>query len=382
MNSETTNLVEDLTRKKLERASARRPITRAQLREAMRQTIQRMEAQRILGEHPFSFARAIRGMCAIKHNPLIVDSAETDAEYTRALQAGTTPGSYLVPVAQADAVISQLSQLAVARSAGARIFPCAGIEFLNVPAAIAGTPSFVWLAMNSRQAPTDPNLAQITFTLRLAQALILLPVQLFRDALPQWNAILEDSFALGCAEAEDQAMWASSTLSVDAPKALMSQAGLTVLNAAGGAASGGALAYGDLLAVLKAAVDAKVRPPFAWFMNPRTWLRILSINDTASRPIITPGPEGVGMQCGHLLGWPVFLTSSIPVNEAVSSGTNQSHIVFTNPRNISIAESGEVTLEASTDFALDSAQVAVRVGRKVDFGYQPSAGLIVLQGVN
>jgi hypothetical protein len=82
------------------------------------------------------------------------------------------------------------------------------------------------------------------------------------------------------------------------------------------------------------------------------------------------------------LGFPVFLTTSIPTNEAVSSGTNQSHIIFTNPKTINIAESGDVTLEASADFALDSAEVAVRVGHLIDFGYAPASSIIALVGIN
>ncbi len=381
MDTATLNLTEELTRKRFERQDRRRPVTKSQVATAIRMAMARVEAQRALGENRFSFARAINGLSALKHSPIVPENAEADAQYARALSTSGTPGSFLVPVIQAEAIISQLAQFATARAAGARIWPMRGLQEMNVPAAIAGSPQFIWTAQNSRQVPSDPNATQIAFDLKLSQALILMPVQLFRAAVPQWDVILEDSFALGCAEAEDQAMFASAT-QAGAPVALTAASGITLLNAAGGAASGGNLAYGDLLAVLQKAVDLKVRPPFAWYMNGRTWNRILSINDTASRPIITPAPEGIGPQVGHLLGWPVFVTTSIPTNEAVSSGTNQSHIVFTNPRAINIAESGDVSLEASTDFALESAEVAVRVGHRVDFAYQPSASLIVLQGIN
>ncbi len=378
--SENEKLFDRLTRAKLLRRRDGRAITRKQLVETMRATIQRVEAQRILGEHPFDIARAIRGMCAVCHNPIVPEWAEEDAAYARALSPSTTPGSYLVPVGAADAILSQLAQLATGRASGARVWPMRNLQDLNVPAAISA-PQFIWQAQNSRQMPTDQNLGGIAFSLKLSQALVLMPLQLFRVALPQWSTILEDSFALGLAEAEDVAMHASATL-VNAPLAIMSQAGITILNASGGNVSGGPLAYGDLLTVLETAVNLKVRGPWAWYMSGRSWLRCLSINDTASRPILIPAAEGSGPQSGHLLGFPVFLTTSIPTNEAVSSGTNQSHIIFTNPKTINIAESGDVTLEASADFALDSAEVAVRVGHLIDFGYAPASSIIALVGIN
>ena len=378
--SENERLLEKLTTQKLARKNSGRPVTRKQMVEAMKLTIQRVNAQRLLGEGPFDFSRAIRGMCALRHNPIVPEWAEEDAAYTRALSPSTTPGSYLVPIAAADAILSQLAQTATGRASGARIWPMRGLQDMNVPVAVA-SPTFVWQAQNSRQTPTDPNLTGISFSLKLSQALILMPLQLFRNALPQWSTVLEDSFSLGLAESEDLAMHASATLA-NAPLAIMSQSGISVINASGGAVSGGNVAYGDLLAVLQKAVDLKTKPPYAWYMAGRTWLRLLSINDTASRPILIPAAEGSGPQAGTLLGWPVFLTTSIPTNEAVSSGTNQSHIIFAPPKTINIAESGDVVLEASADFALDAAQIAVRIGHLVDFSYAPASSIIALVGIN
>src|SRR6267142_1167495 len=383
--TEATNeqLLETLARQRLERFRRRSPVTRDQITRTVQEILRREEERRseARGE-PFSFAKAVRGLCALRHQSILMDSAQEDAEYAqRALTTGATPGSYLVPAIQADAITGQLAQLATARAAGGRIWPMKGIQDLNVPVAVAGSPQFVWQAQNSRQTASDPNLGQMAFDLKLSQALLLLPIQLFRAALPQWDAILEDSFALGLAEAEDQAMHATSTVA-NGPLALLSQAGISTLNAAGGSANGGNLAYGDLVGVLQKIVDLKARPPFAWFLAGRTWLRILSINDTTSRPILDDfAPSDGGPQIGHLFGFPVFSTASIPVTESVGSGSNQSHAVFTNPKAIHIAESGDVSLETSTDFALESGDVALRVGHKIAFGYQPAASLVVLAGI-
>jgi HK97 family phage major capsid protein len=359
------------------------PVTRSQITACVREILRREEERRSESREPaFNFAKAIRGLCSIKHQPILMESAQADAEYAqRALSSGSTPGSYLIPTIQADAIVGQLAQLATARAAGARIWPMAKMQTMNVPAAIAGAPNFIWMAQNSRQTPSDPNAAQIAFDLKLSQALILLPVQLFKSAVPQWDAILTDSFALGCAEAEDAAMHASSTVA-NGPLALMSQAGITTINAAGNAASGGNLLYSDLLATLQKSVDLKVRSPLCWMMAGRTLLRILSLISTTSQPVLELEGEGDGPMVGRLFGWPVFCTASISIAEAVSSGTNQSHLILTNPKSIHLAESGDVSLEVSTDFALDSADVALRVGHKIATAYQPAASICVLQGIN
>jgi HK97 family phage major capsid protein len=381
MNSETTNLVEDLTRKKLERASARRPITRAQLREAMRQTIQRMEAQRILGEHPFSYSRALRGMLAMKGEVLDDRTAETDVEYARALSSGSTPGSYLVPVISADAIVSQLQQYAVARAAGARIWPMAGMLQLDIPVGISA-PSVVWVAQNSRQTPTDPNLGQITFALKQQTALELIPLQLLRTSKPVFDVILSDSFALACAESEDSAMFASAT-QAGAPGALLAASGITLVNV-GGSANGGNLAYSDILAVMLKAAQLKLRPPLCWFCSPRTlYSRLLSLSDTASRPLLIPDVSDPATSGYSLMGYPLYVTTSISETEALGSGTNQSHLILTTPRSIHIGEDHDVTMQVALDGQyFDAAQAGLRIGRQLDFAYQPAAGLVCLVGIN
>lgn len=381
-------LLEKVAAARLTRASRTRPVTQSQIVACVKEILRREEQRRAEAAEPaFNFARAIRGLCAMRHQPIVMETAQEDGEYAaRAMTTSTQPGSYLVPTIQADAIVSQLAQLATARAAGARIWPMKGMQDMNVPAAVAGAPSFVWMAQNSKQTPTDPNLAQLQFDLKLAQALILLPVALFRAAVPQWDTILEDSFALGCAEAEDQAMHASSTVT-SGPTALMSQAGITTLNAANNNANGGNLLYGDLLAILQKVVDLKVRSPLAWFMAGRTLLRILSLQDAQSRPLLIPTysapAENIGPAAGYsLLGWPVYLTTSISITEAVGSGSSQSHAILTNPKAIHVAESGDVSLAVSTDFALESADVALRVGHRVSFAYSPSAAICVLAGIN
>ena len=380
---ENVRLLETVARQKLERFGRRRPVTQDQIVRVVEEIVARTLQREAEGREQFSYARAVNGLLAMKHSAINAENAEEDAQYVaRAMTTGTTPGSYLIPTIQADAINSQLAQLSSCRAAGARVWPMRGIQDLNVPAAVAGSPSFIWMAQNSRQTPSDPNAAQLAFDLKLSQALILLPINLFRAAVPQWDVILEDCFALGAAEAEDAAIHASSTVT-NGPLALMSQSGLTTLNASN-SANGGNLLYSDLLACLQKMFDLKVRPPYSWFANGRSVIRALSLYDTTSRPVWLPlAAESEGPQIGHLLGWPLYATASISTTEAVGSGSGQSHLILTNAKNcIHIADGGDVSLEASTDFALDSADITLRVGHRISTAFQPAAGICVLQGIN
>jgi HK97 family phage major capsid protein len=389
LDSATVTLIEELEVRKLAMRAGARPVSRNQLLRAVepmvRSVLDRVAAREskllsAVGAKGNAISRMLNGICAMRGAALDPKTAEADVAFLRSISTGATPGSYLVPVIQANAIIGQLAQYSTARAAGARIWPMAGLQFMNVPGAIAA-PSFVWMAQNSKQTPSDGNYMSMAFDLKNQQAFIVMPMQLFRAAVPAWDVIFEDSFALGLAESEDLALHASATLT-GAPTALMSQSGITIINAAGNGANGGNLAYSDLLALLQKAIDLKVKPPYCWLLNGRTALRALTLYDTTSRPIWIPGPEGVGPQIGHLLGFPVYASSSIATNEAVGSGSNQSHLIFTNPRSIHIAESGDIEMSVSTDFGFDVAQIALRVGHKIAFGYNPPASIIVLAGIN
>lgn len=380
MQTETLNLIEDVVSKRLARNAARRPATQTQVINAVRAVLAKTEARGANGAQPFSLSRAVRGMAALAGQTIDSKTAEADTAYVRALTTGQVPGSYMVPTIQAEAIISQLADAAVARAAGATIWPMAGVQAMRVPVGLA-SPQFVFVAQNSRQTPTDPNLGQLSFTLINNQALILVPAALFRTAAPQWDVLLEEFFAVGMAESEDSAMHATATVS-GGPVALMSKAGITTV-LVGGSANGGNANWSDWTGLLQKSAETKVRPPLAWFMSPRTLTRLLSLGDTTSRPLLVPTVAALPSQAHfELLGWPVFLTNGVPNNEVNGSGVNQSHAVLTNPSAIHIGESSEIEMAVSGEFAFDANQIALRVGHGVDFDYQPAASIHVLAGIN
>ncbi len=376
--TEHAALLERVAESYLQRRNNRAPVTRGQIQSLVKTIIERVEAQRADGREPFSFSKAIRGMCALR-GTRVADTAEADAQYVRALATTGTPGQYLVPTIQANAIVSQLAEWSNVRKAGARIWPMAGVQTLNAPVGITA-PSVLWNAQNSKQSPdTVANLGQLAFDLKPQTAFLLLPLQLFKTSVPAFDVILSDSFALACAESEDIALFATSQVA-NAPLPLMAAA-ITTLNCQS-SANGGNIGYSDVIGMLLKASQLKMKPPFAWFCSPRTlYTRLLGLQDTTSRPLLIPDVTE-GASGYELFGFPIWVTTSISETEVLGSGTNQSHLILCTPRAIHVAENHEVTMDVAMEFAFETAEVGLRIGHGVSFGYAPAAAIIALLGVN
>src|SRR6266404_1465463 len=134
--------------------------TVTQLDKAVTEILTRTAIRQHERKNSFSLSTMIRGLRAMKGEVLTATTADADVAYVRALSTGATPGSYLVPTIQADEIIQFLETGGIARSAGVRVWPMNGIQKMNVPVATAA-PLWVWMAQNSVQTPTDPNLTQM-----------------------------------------------------------------------------------------------------------------------------------------------------------------------------------------------------------------------------
>ena len=209
--------------------------------------------------------------------------------------------------------------------------------------------------------------------------------QLFVTAAPAWDVLLEEFFAVGMGESEDAALHASST-AANFPPALMAKSGITKV-LVGGSPNGGTAAFSDWWGLLQKSAETKVRPPLCWFMSPRTFGRLFSMDYALSRPLLTPvSPTPTLPAQAHyeLLNWPVYVTNSISNSEANGSSTGQSHAILTNPRAIHVGESGQIALAVADQFddAFEKGQVGLRVGHQIAFDYQPVAAIHVLAGIS
>jgi HK97 family phage major capsid protein len=331
----------------------------------------------------FSLSKMIRGLRAMEHSAINASTAEADVAYVKALTTGSQPGSFLVPTVQSEQIVEFLTIGGVARGSGVTVWPMAGVQKLTVPMATA-VPSWVWMAQNSVQTATDPNLGQMSFDLKERRALVAVPNQLLAVSVPAFDTLLAKFIGFGAAEHEDQSFFNTTTLS-GGPTALYANiANLTAINV-GGSANGGNIGYLDILNCLANAIAQKAHGPFAWYFSPRTFFtRILGLLDGQSRPLVIPTySEGLYNAIRYtLLGWPVFVTPYLLENESLGSGTNQAHAIFTNPSYLHVAQDEGIQIAYSLDKWFDANQTAIRAIQHLDFGYAPPLGIVVLRGIN
>jgi HK97 family phage major capsid protein len=365
--------------------------TKSELDKAVAEVMRRAGERGTRAGSGISLSRLIRG-ARIESGlpPINKATAQSDAEYCKTMSTGSTPGSYLVPTLQADEIIAMLETGGVARSAGVRIWPMQGVQKMNVPGALL-SPAWVWMAQNSAQTPTDPNLGQMSFSLNERRCLIAIPNQLLAVSVPAMDTVLSGLIGLAAAAHEDAAFFATSQVT-GGPLNLYSQSGVTIIHANGNSANGGNLVYTDILAVLAKAAANKATGPFVWFASPRTlYQRIMGMLDLSSRPIyiptLTQGLEQTGIivggnrPVGMLMGYPVFVTPYIPETDSLGSGTNLAKLIFTNPKYCHIAEDQQIEIAISTERYFDAAQTAIRAVNHEDFGVSPAAGVTILDGI-
>jgi HK97 family phage major capsid protein len=145
------------------------------------------------------------------------------------------------------------------------------------------------------------------------------------------------------------------------------------------------LTYSDILAVLAKSAAVKAKPPFAWYFSPRTFYqRVLGLIDLQSRPIVVPtATQGLYPSIQFsLMGWPCYISPFILENEAVGSGSSQSHVIFSNPSYIHLAQDNSIEIAISTERFFDQNSTAIRAVQHLDGAVSPAAGVVILFGVN
>lgn len=379
LNPEIINVVSEALQKQYGFATV------TQLDKAVADLLKKTEERAAAKKNTFSLSQMIRGLKAMKGDPLNPQTQEADLQCIKALETNATTGSYLVPTIQANEIIEFLTLSGVVRAAGARIWDLTGIDKLDVPIASA-LPTWAWVGQNTSTTASDPTLGQLNFRMKQRRALVVTPRQLLMTSRPAYDTLLSELLGIGAAEHEDTAVF--NTTSVTGGPASLYVTATTSDILVGGSANGGNIAYTDITATLAAAAAAKARGPFVWFMSPRTWYnRILGLVDTTSRPIVVnntvQGAQNLGMaQAGMLMGFPVFVSPAILENISNGSGSSQSYLVLTNARYINIGEQQGIELAISTERYFELDQIGIRATSSEDIQYGPEPGIVVLKGIN
>jgi len=341
-------------------------------------------------KNDFSLSTMIRGLSARAGQAINHETKESDLNYVeKTLATGATPGSYLVPTVQANEIIQYLSTNGVFRALNPRVWPMNGIQKISVPVA-TGIPTVAWLGQNTAQTASDPNLGQLSFDLKTRRALLVFPNELLKVSTPALDSILSELLGIAFAEHEDDSFF-GTTSKANGPTALYQTAGISTIHAANNSANGGNITYNDFLAILAKAAAVKAKGPFAWVMSPRTYFqRVLGLVDSNSRPLVINAMNGIEdltkgpnvIPAGRLFGWPVFVTPFLSETESVGSGSNQAHLIFTNPKYLHIADDPGVEVMISLERYLEYNQCCIRGVHRADFGVGPAAGVVCCDGIN
>jgi len=119
------------------------------------------------------------------------------------------------------------------------------------------------------------------------------------------------------------------------------------------------------MAVIQAAIDSEGPiEDFAFYANGSVLNKIWSLKDSNGRPILRPKRAENGGSAFELLGFPLYITPTIPNH--IGSGSATSFLLFTFPENIQIAN-GQMELAVSEGFRFEFNQVAVRIVAPRDF---------------
>ena len=389
-DTETTQLLERVSRERLERGAKRRPVSQAQLTAVVKQILAQAERSAALAREgepgaDFSISRFVRGCFALRGRTITSETAEEDVAAVRALSPTSIPGSYAIPPGTwSEYFLQQLGSFATLRKAGATIFTIKESLQLNMTQA-ATSPTCQWLPFNSVQSPTDFTGAQVSFPLKPRQSLSVVSTQLLKTSVPSIDVFLLSVCAQGLAALEDTAIFSASNVS-NAPNSLYANGGITSVMV-GASANGGNINITDIFATMKAYRTAKGRTdsPRVWLMSGDAWNKILSLMDTTSRPLIESevfdGPLGPEVQY-YLFGHRVLLTDAIPSNLANGSGSGQTAAFFAAVNSLLIAQSSDVAVAVGEGQLFDAAASQIRVGDMVDFEASPISSIVCLKGIN
>ena len=303
----------------------------------------------------------------------------------RAVSEGTSgAGGTLIPQEWTDFVIPELGAQVVFQKAGPNILPMQH-QILNIPG-LTNNQTCYWIGENAAITESSPSTNNTPLTLHTAASLSGISIQWLRDATPETDAALQANLVRGMVRFVDSAYF-NGTGSSNQPTGMLNVSGVTQNYAGQGAANGSAPTYDDLsLAIYALEVNNAPRAGRAWFMHPRELDQLRRLKDTLGRPIFLDNyfsdvqkANFVGATApvdslyrgadGILLGYPVFTTTAIPINQTRGTSSSASTIFFIAMSDIYVGQgvkSQGLEVAVSDQALFSNAEIAVRLLYRTD----------------
>lgn len=297
----------------------------------------------------------------------------------KALGEGTdSAGGYLVPVEHSNRLIEMLRSRTAVRAAGATVIPM-GSDTLQIPSQTGGATAY-WVAENAQITASDQTWGQVQLQAKKLAALTKLSAELFEDSDPQVEALVMADLARVLALEEDL-KYLRGDGAGNTPTGLESISGVNVDSTTLGA-NGAAPTFDNLVNMLYN-LDADNVPAEgrAWIVHPRTVNSLRKVKDSQNKYLwADPGAPG---DPPTLWGYPVFTSTSVPINETKGTSSDCSTIYLGAWPEFVIGQRKALELRASdaAGNAFEYDQVFIRAIMRVDCNVRHAGSFEALKGV-
>jgi len=268
------------------------------------------------------------------------------------LSAGNlAAGGFLVPAEFSNELIELLRSRAVVRAAGPRIVPLNNGTLTLPRQTAAASASYIGEA---KDIPTsEPAGGQLTLTAKKLAALV--PISndllLYDQGGNAADVFVRDDLVKTIAIREDQAFLRDDGTQ-DKPKGLLNWAVAANVSASNGTTSDNIETdFKDLINDLEGSNVPMIRP--VWFMHPRSKNHLRNLRDANGNLIF----EEIRSPTPTLYGWPVFVTTHIPIN---LGGGTETEIFFVDMSEVIIGEASglEIAVDSSASFTSGASLVS------------------------
>ena len=302
----------------------------------------------------------------------------------KAMAAGEpTAGGFLVPEQFSQDVIDILRPMSVVRRLNPAILPMP-TGTVRIPKITSGA-SGSYIGENANITKTQVGTGQLTLTWKKLAALVPISNDLLRYSSPGADTIVRDDVVRALAQRENQAFLRDAG-SASSPKGLRHWALAANVIAANGTVNlqNVTTDLGQLVLKLKNNNIPMTRP--AWIMSPRSEHYLATIQDGNGN--FTYRQE---ILAGRLWGWPVAVSTEVPVNLTDGGNTDESEVYLVDMADAVIGEASRLTVDSSSEAAYHDGssvvaafsqdQTVIRAIAEHDFAMRREESVAVLNQV-
>ena len=306
-----------------------------------------------------------------------------DADVAMAIETSAGSGGALIPQNMYDEVIELLRARTVVRRLGAQIVPLPNGN-LSIPRHSSGATSG-FVGEGADVLATEAEFDDVKLSAKTMITLVPMSNQLIGRAGFNVESLVLNDMLGAMSVREDKAFLRDDgtnntptgfkKTATDAVGRTVSWSGSFGLNAVD--------AYLDALMLKLLESDSLMIRP-GWAMSPRTYMKLFGLRDGNGNKVY---PE---MSQGQLKGFPIYHTTTIPVN--LGAGSNESEIYFADWNDVVIGEMENMKVDFSREATYKDSngqlvsafarnQSLIRVVGEIDIGFRHPEGIVLGTGV-